>query len=813
MSSDPALHRAAAREQDGARNRPSPLIEAAVAQLAEGVILTDAEGRITFVNEAAAHLHGVARLDVPPEQYAETYHLLTEDGRPYPSTELPLARAILRGETVVDQRWRIRRPDGTEIYAVGTARPILGPAGERLGAVLTLRDDTHRVEAERAQRRAARILDRVADEHLTMDADFRILSVNRAALRSLGMAEEALVGRTHWEAFPASVGAEPERQYRRVLAEQADAHFAHHYVGEGYDRHIEIDAYPTDEGGIAVFWRDVSARMQAEAELHARNEQLAEQALELEMANQQLQEAAAELEAQTEEAEAARRIAEAERARATGILEAMTDAYFALDAGFRIVAVNAAMEAATGLPRESLLGRSFWDEFPGTVGTPFERHYRAVAAGGAPVHFQHDYSDGRLELVASADVYPAGGGGIAVFWRDVGERVRAEAERERLLDAERRARADAEASWARAEAVLASIADAFYLLDRDWRFTYVNDAAEPLLHTTRDKLLGRTLWEAFPEVAGSEFEAPYREAMDTGRATSAEAYFEPLGTWFDVRAYPWTGGVMVHFRDVGVRKRGEAERERLLADAEAARAEAEAANQAKSHFLTTMSHELRTPLNAIAGFAELLLMGLRGPLSEAQRGDVERMQRANQHLTSLVNDVLNFARLDAGHVEYHTLDFDVAAIVSELEPLLGPQLAARGLTLDHDGCASDTPGRPHRVHADPEKLRQILLNLLTNAVKFTDAGGHIAIRCETDPAAGVARVHVSDTGRGIPAGQLDDIFEPFVQIERNRTQESQQGVGLGLAISRDLTRGMGGSLTVESTVGAGSTFTVALPLA
>ncbi|HYW09098.1 MAG TPA: ATP-binding protein, partial [Longimicrobium sp.] len=126
---------------------------------------------------------------------------------------------------------------------------------------------------------------------------------------------------------------------------------------------------------------------------------------------------------------------------------------------------------------------------------------------------------------------------------------------------------------------------------------------------------------------------------------------------------------------------------------------------------------------------------------------------------------------------------------------------------------SDTPDRPHRVRADPEKLRQILLNLLTNSVKFTDVGGRVALRCETDEAAGLVRLSVSDTGRGIPAEQLNRIFEPFVQVERNRTHESQQGVGLGLAISRDLARGMGGSLNAESTVDVGSTFTLTLPLA
>ena len=248
-------------------------------------------------------------------------------------------------------------------------------------------------------------------------------------------------------------------------------------------------------------------------------------------------------------------------------------------------------------------------------------------------------------------------------------------------------------------------------------------------------------------------------------------------------------------------------------DAERHRAEAEAANAAKSLFLSTMSHELRTPLNAIGGYIDLLTLGLRGPLTEAQRQDLERVRLANQHLMSLVTDVLNFARLDAGQIEFRLADVELASIVAHLEPLMMPQLAAKRIRFDHDGCAPDTPDEPHRVRADPEKLRQILLNLLTNALKFTDVGGHVAIACETDREAGLIRVRVTDTGRGIPAHQLGHIFEPFVQIDRHRTQESQQGVGLGLAISRDLARGMGGELTAESTPGLGSTFTLTLPAA
>jgi PAS domain S-box-containing protein len=257
--------------------------------------------------------------------------------------------------------------------------------------------------------------------------------------------------------------------------------------------------------------------------------------------------------------------------------------------------------------------------------------------------------------------------------------------------------------------------------------------------------------------------------------------------------------------------RAVAEQERARADAE--RARAAEANRAKSEFLSTMSHELRTPLNAIAGYAELLALGVRGPVTEAQRQDLERLRRANQHMAGLVEAVLTFARVEAGRVEYRLEEVRLDPLVADLDALLGPQFAARGLAYDHDGCGPETPERPHVVRADAEKVRQILLNLLTNAVKFTDPPGRVALACETDAASGTIRVRVTDTGRGIAADQLERVFEPFVQVDRHRTPGSQQGVGLGLAISRDLARGMGGELTVESIPGVGSTFTLTLPRA
>jgi signal transduction histidine kinase len=236
-----------------------------------------------------------------------------------------------------------------------------------------------------------------------------------------------------------------------------------------------------------------------------------------------------------------------------------------------------------------------------------------------------------------------------------------------------------------------------------------------------------------------------------------------------------------------------------------ARGEAEHANAVKAQFLAAMSHELRTPLNAIAGYAQLMGLGLRGPVTEEQREDLARIDRSQRHLLSLINDILNFARIEAGHVDLVLRPVPLAEVLAGVEPLVAPQLRAKAQHYSDDSGGCDAV-----VRADPEKLRQIVLNLLSNAIKFTPERGSIEVRCGVDAAR--ARVLVRDSGIGIPARQLDAIFEPFVQIDRSFTSE-HQGTGLGLAISRDLARRMGGDITVESAPGRGTTFTLALPLA
>jgi two-component system CheB/CheR fusion protein len=250
-------------------------------------------------------------------------------------------------------------------------------------------------------------------------------------------------------------------------------------------------------------------------------------------------------------------------------------------------------------------------------------------------------------------------------------------------------------------------------------------------------------------------------------------------------------------------------RRELLASAEAARATAESArlaaetaNEAKSRFLTSMSHDLRTPLNAIAGYTDLMELGVRGPVSDEQRSDFTRIKRSTRHLLSLINDILNFAKLEAGHVDFRIEEVAVDAIVAEVDEMMTPQFRQKSIAVERVACSA-------LARADADRLRQILVNLLTNAAKFTPPGGRVRIACNADDETVSVEVH--DTGIGIAPESLQRIFEPFVQVDRSLTSVDRDGVGLGLAISRDLARAMNGELAVESVLGEGSRFLLTLP--
>ena len=235
------------------------------------------------------------------------------------------------------------------------------------------------------------------------------------------------------------------------------------------------------------------------------------------------------------------------------------------------------------------------------------------------------------------------------------------------------------------------------------------------------------------------------------------------------------------------------------------RAAADDANRAKSAFLAVMSHELRTPLNAIGGYVQLMEMGIHGPVTDAQREALDRVARSQKHLLRLINDVLELARIESGRVDFVLETVDMAGLMADVTPMVEPQMDAKALVF----TVGVAPGTA--VRADREKLQQIVINLLSNALKFTPRGGTVSVtlaRRTGEPEMVLLRV--ADSGIGIPPEKQAQVFEPFVQVDMSRTRRSE-GSGLGLAISRDLARGMGGDLTVQSEMGKGSTFTLWLP--
>ncbi len=340
----------------------------------------------------------------------------------------------------------------------------------------------------------------------------------------------------------------------------------------------------------------------------------------------------------------------------------------------------------------------------------------------------------------------------------------------------------------------------------DYRFLEINPAFEK--HTGLEGAVGITARKLLPTLEDHWFEI-YGRVAQTGEPIRFESGSEVMRRWFDVFAFrveePEKRKVALLFTDISEHKRAEEERERLLRETETARAEAETANRAKSEFLAAMSHELRTPLNAVGGYVELLDMGIHGPLTDAQKGALARINANQRHLLTLINDILAFARLEAGRIEFDLRPLSVLEMLSSLEALVSPQAESKGVAYTMERC-DPTPW----IRGDAERVRQILLNLVSNAIKFTPEGGWVILACKEDDDW--VHIHVRDNGPGIPLEQQERIFDPFQQVGR-RLNQPQEGVGLGLAISRDLALAMQGDLTVQSTPGEGSTFTLRLPRA
>ena len=620
---------------------------------------------------------------------------------------------------------------------------------------------------------------------------------------------------------------------------------------------------------------------------------------------------------------AQRRNAEARR---MSVLEAALDGIITIDHEGRVIELNRAAETMFGHTQAQAVGQELAELIIPPVYRAAHRrgmaHFLATGEGSA--------LNKRLELSAmraNGEEFPVelaitriATDGAPVFTghiRDITDRRRTEAEARR--------------SAQRVQTVLESITDAFYSLDRQWRFTYVNEQAQRVLECPRGDLLGRSFWDVFPDKARVDYYPEFQRALEIGQPSVFELYSEPLGKWLGVHAYPSEEGLSVYMQDISERKQTQKALEDNLAlmraiingtdnhifikdldsryllinpagatilgtppeavagkddsaffppesvlgnrnsDVEIMRSgesrtyessdiingvehvflstkspyrdatgkllgiigiareitaqrraavalreakeEAEKANQAKSEFLSRMSHELRTPLNAILGFGQLLELS---NLGSNQGESVDHILKAGRHLLDLIDEVLAISRIEAGRMQLSLEPVALGETVRECLSLVGRQAADRGVRF-LDGCSDGTA----HVLADRQRLRQVLLNLFSNAIKYNREGGSVTLSCREvcaagegqngDPGPAFLRIAVTDTGHGLDAEEIRLLFTPFERLRAERT--STEGTGLGLALSKGLIETMGGRINVDSVPGEGSTFWIELPLA
>jgi signal transduction histidine kinase/PAS domain-containing protein len=572
---------------------------------------------------------------------------------------------------------------------------------------------------------------------------------------------------------------------------------------------------------------------------------LEQQALELEQQLEESQSLQEELEASSEEL--VERTAEAEAADkfSRSILSSISDPFLVQDADWRFRYINDAaakvFQGSNKGDQKSLIGKRLWDVYPEIVGTVFEKEMRRAAEERIPVTFEGFYREtGQWAMIFS---YPLPDGGLATQWKNITAVKKAEEASNYLVKA-----TDTLASSLDYETTLSELARLVVPEFADWaaieivgsdgtpkqvavahvnpekvRWAYELNKRyppDPAAPTGVYNVLRTGQPEFYPEIpeemlrAGAKDDEHLKIILELGFKSAMVvpliAHEKTLGAMTLVTTNSESGRRYTRSdldlaMELARRAALAVDNARLHKAELEARQAAEAANLAKTQFLAVMSHELRTPLNAIAGYAELMRMGIRGPVTAEQQADLERIKRSQRNLLSLINDVLNYAKLEAGHIEFDTQKVLLHSFLADIESLVTPQLQGKGLRYEYDECDGELA-----VNADEEKMRQIMVNLLSNAIKFTPGGGLVSIDCDVTDA--VVTIKVTDTGVGIPDDKINAIFEPFIQLDRKLTS-THEGTGLGLSISRDLARGMGGDLRAESAPGSGSTFSLTLPRA
>lgn len=540
-------------------------------------------------------------------------------------------------------------------------------------------------------------------------------------------------------------------------------------------------------------------REKALADLASVNQELSSQALEMEAQAVELEQANEELRSVSDDLAHQREAAERASARVVNVLDTMSDAFISFDRDWTIRQLNREGVRLTSKAGPSIIGRNVWELWGKWIAPELEAKLRDAMAGQIVEPFEFEVAPGYwfdIRMNGTAD-------GLAIFFRDITAERRARMEREQLIE-------EAQAEHNRLITVVEQSPLAIIIVEApSGRRIIANRVAEEVMGTSIPETPAErgSAVKAFRE-NGAQLapgEWPLARAISGGNTVINETLEIERSNGerrrICVNSAPVRdpdgkvdAGVAI-FWDVTEQHRAEQE-------LRSARQEAEAASRAKSEFLAVMSHELRTPLSAIIGYEELLYDGITGPVNEGQRTQLARIKASATHLLMLIDEVLTLSRVEAGREVSHPERVLVQGALQEAAMIAEPLALEKKLELKVEAVPKNL-----EVWADPTKLRQILLNLLTNAIKFTDVGSvTLASRNGND----CVEIMVRDTGIGIAPAYHDRIFDTFWQVEQKSTRKVG-GTGLGLSVSRRLARLMHGDLTVDSALGKGSTFIIRLP--